>query len=115
MSTVYVVQKQHRFDRNKGELVPKFNLAPAEEYGELSYLLSPTAAPWDADSIIRELYDRLQGFADSDSLLLVGNPVLIGLAVAVAADVNQGFVRCLQWSGKDRRYIAIETDLSTAR
>jgi hypothetical protein len=34
----------------------------------------------------------------------VGSPVLIGLAVAVAAEYNNGNVGMLQWSGEKRSY-----------
>jgi hypothetical protein len=111
MAKVYVVQLQHRFDRERGELVPKFDLSPAEQHGELVYLLSPTAAPWTPEKIIPELRHKLRDFTDDDHLLLVGNPVLIGWAVAVASHWNEGRVACLQWSGKDKRYTRIEARL----
>lgn len=111
MPRVFVVQKQHRFDEAKGELVPKFDLASAEQYGEIVYLLSPTASPFNPDPIIAELQEKLAGFTEADSLLLVGNPCLIGFATAIAADATDGFVRLLQWSGRDRAYIPVEADV----
>lgn len=108
MSRVFVVQNQHRWDRDKQRFEPKFNLAPAEEFGELVYLLSPTAAPFRPEPIIDELKEKLADFGPGDHLLLVGNPVLLGFAVAIAADANDGDVSLLQWSGKDQRYIAVD-------
>ena len=108
--TVYVVQKQMRFDRESGSLVPKFDLEPAEEYGAIEYLLSPTAAPFNPGPILAELRERLARFNDEDYLLLVGNPVIIGWAMAIAADIN-GNVKALQWSGKDQRYICIDAEV----
>ena len=92
MSRVFVVQNQHRWDRDKQRFEPKFNLAHAEEFGELVYLLSPTAAPFRPEPIIDELKEKLADFGPGDHLLLVGNPVLIGFAVAIAADANDGDV-----------------------
>jgi len=108
MSRVFVVQNQHKWDREKQVFNPKFDLTPAESYGQLVYLLSPTAAPFRSAPIVAELRDKLKDFGADDHLLLVGNPVLIGFAVAIAASMNGGKVSLLQWSGKDQRYINVE-------
>lgn len=111
--TVYVVQKPQRRDARTGEIVDLFPglEKAAREFGEVRYLLSPTAAPWRTESAVRELNEKLQNYGDDDHLLLVGNPVLIGLTVAIAADWNDGRVTCLQWSGKERRYIVVSAVL----
>ena len=115
MSRVFVVQNQHRWDRDNEKFVPKFDLSPAGIHGELVYLLSPTAAPFRPAPVIEELRRKLEDFTSDDALLLVGNPVLIGLAVAVAADYNDGQVNLLQWSGKNRKYLKVEvSDLFTS-
>jgi hypothetical protein len=106
--TVYVVQDQHRWDPVKKAFVPKFDLSAAQDHGQLSYLLSPTAAPFNPKPIIAELREKLAGFTSQDRLLLVGNPVLIGFAVAIAAHIGGGDLTLLQWSGKDQRYIEVE-------
>lgn len=109
--TVYVVQDHRRYDKETGQYVSVHDLSPAEEYGQLRYLLSPTAAPWAVDSIIRDLWDGLKDFTDQDYLLMVGNPVLCSLAAVVATDITGGCIRFLQWSGKDRRYAAVEAQV----
>ncbi len=106
--TVYVVQNQLRWSHETKGLVEKFDTTPAEEYGELSFLLGSNASPFNPVSVIDELTEKLQAFTDEDHLLLIGNPCLIGFAVAIAADINDGRVRLLQWSGKDRRYIEVD-------
>jgi hypothetical protein len=108
---VYVVQKQHRWDEDKQAFVPKFDLSSAEKYGELIYLLTPTAAPFNTMPVVKELHEKLYWFGDEDSLLLIGNPVLIGCAVTVAAKTNNGRVKMLQWSGTERRYIQIQAEM----
>lgn len=110
MSRVFVVQNQHRWDRDKAKFVPKFDLTPAQVFGDLVFLLSPTAAPFRPEPVVSELREKLRDFGPEDTLLLVGNPVLIGLAVAVAADYNDGSVSVLQWSGKDQRYLKVTID-----
>lgn len=109
--TVFVVQDQRRYNRDTGDYEAAFDLSPAEEYGQLSYLLTPTAAPWSPETVLPELWTALGSFGDGDHLLLVGNPILIGWATAVAADANEGRVGLLQWHGKDRRYIAVSAQV----
>lgn len=106
--TVYVVQKQMRFDHSKGELVPKFpELGKAKRWGDLIYLLTPTASPFNSEKIIKEIREKLATFNETDHLLLIGNPTLIGACAAIAATNNNGKIRCLQWSGKQRDYTEI--------
>ncbi|QYW02136.1 hypothetical protein CPT_Sonora_033 [Stenotrophomonas phage Sonora] len=112
MSRVFVVQNQHRWDGTLGQFVPKFDLSPAQVFGDIVPLLSPTASPFNLGSILGELRSKLSDFRDDDYILCVGNPILIALTFAIAADVNGGTATALQWSGKDRRYLPVGvTDL----
>ena len=110
-ATVYVVQDHRRYDRDTGEYVSVHDLSPAEEFGRLRYLLSPTAAPWATESIIRDLREGLRGIGRGDYLLMVGNPVLCGLATAVACELTGGRIRFLQWNGRERRYTPVEAQV----
>lgn len=106
--TVFVVQKQMRFDDRTGELVPRFKtLDKAERFGDLEYLLSPSAHPFNPANIIGDLHEKLKNFSDEDFLLLIGNPALIGMATAVASHYNSGRVKLLQWSGRQSDYAEI--------
>lgn len=108
---VFVVQNQHRLNDRSGNLEPKFDFSSAERYGELIYLLSPTARPFSPEHVISQLKDKLIDFRDEDCLLLIGNPCLIGFAVAVASWANEGRVRVLQWDGRRREYVLVESRL----
>ncbi|QIG74985.1 hypothetical protein EVC26_066 [Rhizobium phage RHph_I72] len=109
--TVYVVQDHRRYDNLTGKYVSVHDLSPAEEYGQLRYLLTPTAAPWNSAGILNDLWAGLEDFGDLDYLLMVGNPVLCGLAAAVASEINDGKIRFLQWNGRDHRYVAVEAQV----
>lgn len=109
--TVYVVQDPRRYDKATGKYTRVFNITPAKEYGELVYLLTPTAAPWNTDSVIFDLWERLGSFGDDDYLLMIGNPILIGWATAIASEVNNGKVAALQWNGKERKYIEVRAQI----
>lgn len=107
--TVFAIQQPHRW--NGRELAPAFDVSPAEEHGNVEFLLSPTAAPFQTAGIVQELHEKLNGFSDGDFLLLIGNPCLIGIATAIAAHYNNGLVPMLQWSGKDGRYIEVVPEI----
>lgn len=112
---VYVVQNQHKWDRDRERFVPKFDLSPAEEFGELVFLLSPTASPFRPEPIISELKEKLADIRPEDYVLCVGNPLLIQWVGVIAAEALGGQLRSLQWSGKDQRYVAVEAlDLFTS-
>lgn len=104
-SKVFLVQDTKWVDPKDGQLKSKFDFTAATIYGELVELLAPTASPFDLPPVIRRLREGLFHYSNSDYLLLVGSPVLIGLAVAIAADYNTGHVAMLQWSGAKRQYI----------
>lgn len=107
MSRVFVVQDQKQVNTHTGELESKFDMTPAEEYGQLIELLRSGSSPFNLGPAVKRLHKVLHDFTDDDYLLLVGNPVLIGMAVAVAAHYNGGSVACLQWSGAKSKYIPV--------
>lgn len=112
MSKVYMVQMPHRWDGSRQELVPKFDTESAKQYGELVQILGPTAAPFKSKPIVDEIFLKLKNIQPEDSVLLIGNPILIGIVTAIAADLlHPEPVRLLQWSGKDGKYIPVEVNI----
>lgn len=108
MSRVFAVQQPKRLNPRTGTLEDHVDLSPAEEHGEVTVLLPPGAGPFkDLDNVVEDLRVGLEDFGPTDYLLLVGNPVLIGLATALAADQTEGNLQFLQWSGARREYIKI--------
>lgn len=101
--TVFAVQVHQWVNPRTGNLEAKYDLSPAEEFGEIVVMLNDQAHPSDP-SVLQDLHDHLKNYTDSDWLLLVGNPAIIGAAAATAAFYNEGRLRMLHWSGKHRRY-----------
>lgn len=98
--TVYVVQDTTRL-----------NLSKATRWGRLTALLPEnnriTLSP---QPCLRELRQKLKDFDDDDSLLMLGDPVAMGLAFAVASEMNRGRVRCLKWDKELGDYYEITVD-----
>lgn len=112
--TVYVVQSQQRFDHKIKKLVPKYPdlEKTASKFGKVVYLLSPSAAPWNSEAIVKELEEKLKNFGNDDHLLCIGNPVLIALSAMVAWKLSEdGNVNFLQWSGKEKSYLTVNTSI----
>lgn len=106
--TVYVVQQQMRFDQDTKELVPRFtSIDKALRWGNIEFILSPSAHPFNPDTVLGDIHEKLSGFNDDDHLLLIGNPALIGMSTSIAAYYNDGKVKFLQWSGRHGEYTEI--------
>lgn len=91
-----------------GKFTDTFDLSPAEVYGKLEFLLGPTEKPWD--TVLPTLYEKLRWFSVEDYLLLIGNPCLIGMATAVAAEYSAD-INFLQWSANEQQYIKVSINI----
>ena len=110
--TVFVVQQQMRYNPSTGKPEPRFpTISKAERHGEIEYCLSPNEHPFNLESVLGALHESLSGFSDTDHLILVGNPILLGSASAIAAHYNEGRVKFLQWSAKQNDYIVIKAQI----
>ena len=112
MSIVFAVQMQMQYNPDKRELTPRFpSIGKAASWGTLEYILSPDAHPFEPEAVLGTMHEKLSGFSEDDYLLLIGNPVLIGMATALCAYYNGGKVKFLQWSGKHNRYTMISSQI----
>jgi hypothetical protein len=122
MGRVFVVQQPMRkigqddIDRglyrqeSLGDFVPRFDLTPAAEHGEVILLLD-SGAPVGiaATPMIHSFAEKMQGYCDDDCILPTGSPVAMSLAVTVAAQYNNGVVNTLVWDRRQRKYIKVTT------
>ena len=87
------------------------NITPARKYGELIQLF-PAEAQVVISSVptVRKLKRMLSRFGDGDHLLLSGDPIIMGLSMMAAADVNNGVLTLLKWDRQDKEYYPVKVD-----
>ena len=56
------------------------------------------------------MYLNYENF-DEDYLLLSGDPKVIGLAIAVACDINNGKYKTLTWDRQEKMYYSTEFNI----
>ena len=100
---VFVINETLRPD-GRGNLKPIYDILPAREYGDLVHLLPAGQLPHNIDAVTQAVNKGLADITPQDSLLLIGSPVAIAIASAVAADMLEGQLCVLRWINKERRY-----------
>ena len=107
-STVYVLQELPGTSIGR----PKYNIIGAQKYGKLKVLLKEnTQIIMSPGPIIFELRRLLKDYASNDYLLLSGDPSVIGIAVAIASDINNGRFNLLKWDRQEQMYYPLEINL----
>jgi hypothetical protein len=109
-ATVYVVQETMKRNSD-GDWRRVHDLTPAAAYGDLEILVSGRQhITLATQPLIREFRDKLRSYNDDDYLLLVGDPILIGIAITIASDINAGRVALLKWDRATSRYIKVKAN-----
>ncbi len=100
---VYVVQDATFYDPERKEYKSKFNLSSAQEHGDLVFLL-PSGDLNNPQEVISVLQKKLGEYGMNDFILPIGSPDAIGWAVAIAANITDGYVNTLTWRRQARCY-----------
>ena len=91
---------------------PKFNIMGALKYGKLKVLLKEnTQIVLSPGPIVFELRRLLKNYNSKDHLLLSGDPSVIGIAVAIVSDINNGRFNLLKWDRQEKVYYPLEVNL----
>jgi|TARA_R100001163_G_scaffold1809_4_gene2812 hypothetical protein len=102
MKTVYIVQKPDE----------KKNILSAKDFGEFKFVFPEKLnLIWRPEETVSIAKKELRYFNDQDHLLLIGDPALIGICTAVAADYNRGKVKFLKWDNREFKYYPVEVEL----
>ena len=92
--------------------VMDYNVRSAEKFGDLKIMLPDRKQMiLSSGPLTFELQKHLKDFNDNDYLLLIGDPAIIGVCCAIAADINNGKFKVLKWDRIDRKYYDLEIDL----
>ena len=106
--TVYVLQELPGTSVGR----PKFNIMGALKYGKLKVLLKENAQfVLSPGPVIFELRRLLKNYNSKDYLLLSGDPSVIGIAVAIVSDINNGRFNLLKWDRQEKVYYPLEVNL----
>ena len=65
----------------------------------------------DAAKSLSNKVIELKNYTDRDFLLLSGDPKVIGLAIAVACDINNGKYTTLTWDRQEKMYYPTEFNI----
>ena len=107
-SIVYVLQELPGTSVSR----PKYNIMGAQKYGKLKVLLKEhTNIIFSPGPIVFELRRLLKDYNSNDYLLLLGDPAVIGLACAIASDINSGRFKLLKWDRREQVYFPLEINL----
>lgn len=89
------------------------NFTGALEYGSIEALLGEHEEldMFNTRKIIDRLRLGLQQMTEDDYLIPMGNPVSIGIAFAIAAEVTGGCFNALKWDNQELRYFVSKIDL----
>jgi hypothetical protein len=91
---------------------PHLNIVPALKFGDLIALASPfDQVLINPGRIVASLRRKLRGFSDDDWLLCMGDPAIIGIAFAIAADANHDRVNILKWDKMEKSYYPVKVNL----
>ena len=92
--------------------VMDYNVRSAEKFGDLKVMLPDNKQMILASGPITfKLKQELKNFSDKDYLLLIGDPAIIAVCGAIAAEVNGGRFKVLYWDLYAKRYYDLEIDL----
>tara|TARA_R100001086_G_scaffold247045_2_gene180397 strand:+ start:974 stop:1309 length:336 start_codon:yes stop_codon:yes gene_type:complete len=88
---------------------PKVDTVSARSWGTLDPLTSPfDQIHLNPGRLVSQIKRKLRGYSDDDWLLCMGDPAIIGVAFAVAADANRGRVNLLKWDKMEKIYYPVK-------
>jgi hypothetical protein len=101
MPICYVVQES-----------PGKNLLPARDFGEIQVMLTETDVRKGLSHCILRLREKMAKFrCDKDFLILIGDPVFMGIATVFASEMSEGDFQILRWDRERYKYDPIDIRL----
>jgi|TARA_R110000787_G_scaffold196152_3_gene307429 hypothetical protein len=100
MASVYVPQKPFKLD-----------ISDAERFGDIHFLNAGGDVYRNSEAAMESIRDGLENITGDDHILLIGDPVMLSAAVAIAAKKLQGRIRVLKYDRQKSVYVSILIDL----
>lgn len=101
MATVFVTQEN-----------PRVNIIGAAQWGDLEPLTNPfDQIQINPGRIVSQIRTKLRRITEDDWLLAMGDPAIIGVAFAIAAERNHGRVNVLKWDRMEKAYYPVTIQL----
>lgn len=101
--TVYVTQEPR----------DNINISSAKKYGEIKVLTTRSnVINYDQDSVVLQIEEGLLDYNEEDYILCLGDPIIIGIASAVAAINNDNYLNLLKWDRQEQKYIPFTINLN---
>ena len=92
--------------------IPKYDIIGATKFGKIKVLLKEdTQIVRSPGPITYELRRLLKDYTDKDFLLLSGDPKVIGLAIAIVCDINNGKYTTLTWDRREKMYYSTKFNI----
>lgn len=111
MSRVFVVQIPTAWDPETRSHVERFDLTPAQEFGEVVHVMGVDKLhDEDLEQVSQRVFDALDGFTDDDYLLPIGDPALCAMAVIGATTRASGVVQVLKFYRSTGKYHPIRIE-----
>ena len=88
------------------------DISDCERFGT-PYIMfeNPRQVQVNSSRFVFSVEKKLKDFTSSDYLLLMGDPVLIGIVCAVAGKITNNNFKVLKWDRESAIYIAIRIEL----
>jgi len=99
-ATVYVVYNDSRK-----------NMSAAEKFGKLKDVYSSVGRVYNGDKLIEHARRVLDNWQPGDYLLLVGDPTLCGICMAVALEAEEE-INVLRWDRVNFDYVPLKLNFS---
>jgi hypothetical protein len=88
------------------------NIIPAMSYGQIRVCFPPNyQVNFDTEDAAKQLLFWLSDYTEEDFLLLIGDPILIGIAAACASFWSKGRVKFLKWDRQEHIYLPVSADI----
>lgn len=87
------------------------DLKAAEQYGKLRDVFGYTGRVYNTDAMLAHARRVLSDYTHGDSILMIGDPVLCGICIAVAAEFEP-VVQTLSWDRNEFKYVARKWDFT---